>query len=661
MADPTLFEDAAPAAESRTASKFAAALQRLIEARPVGKPLHQGRVLDLAIQLLKMPGGLYVLLEHAPRFDQAGLFQGSDWAKPDRLQPRFARQSLCGAARFVALEVLSELRFLSLAKGESQHPQVTADQAGEFLAEVLALNVDLLFERPTEASRETVSELQEGARAVLRFLASEVKPHRVFASVVDEAEAILRQRPISVGDVKSMLTHLSLARRAGTTLPNGYDARAGTLTAALFEPSPLSQGDPGLAAYEAALSRSTPAQLREEALACARAMHTTGLVSDYHATLLRYGHLADPELTTLIAGLSEVGRQSYLCYRELIDTLIDRAIFPGTAQTVLGLYGLLERGVLFHPPVAPSLWRQIRLPLAEPVRTHLMTIYGIEIPPEAQLLSGVVRVLGQPLGVGQGDNPTCQAARAITLLAQTDPDYLLQLLCWAARDEEIIMVLEGHAISSRGLKPGLAATLDGTLDPVSQVLVPHLDRIYAEMMRRAQGRGEDPHKWINPAYHGWWVGHECRSAIDARSGKAGDLERFVRHFYAAYHPFYNGSHPVLHPQPAGIAATNVHGVHFGWHAISIQRVTLSPSGEMRVYFHDPNNEGRQQWGRDVATSTEGNGEIPGESSLSVRDFASRLYLFHYDPLELGDLSAVPADEVRQAVSMAEQSWAASLK
>ncbi|MFP4004772.1 MAG: hypothetical protein ACLFV8_13425, partial [Alphaproteobacteria bacterium] len=447
----------------------------------------------------------------------------------------------------------------------------------------------------------------------------------------------------------------------GVKLPESHDARARALTGALFEPSPLSAGDLGVAAYEAGLSAATPAQLREEALACARAMHSTGLVSDYHASLLRHGHTADPELTSIILGLSEVGRQSYLCYRELVDTLIDRAIYPGTAQTVLGLYGLLERGVLFHPPVAPALWRQIRLPLAQPVRTLLMTLFGPDPQPEALLLSAVVRVLGQPLGVGQGNNPTCQSARAITLMAQTDPDYLLQLLCWAARDEEIIMMFEGDAISSRGLEPKRSLMLDATLDSLSHVLVPHLDRIYAEMLDRAKGRGEDPHKWVNPAFHGWWVNHECRTAIDMRTGKVKDLERFIRHFYAAYHPFYNGSHPVLHPQPAGIAATNVHGVHFGWHAISIQRLSLSPSGEMRVYFHDPNNEGRQQWGRDVATSTEGNGEIPGESSLSVRDFASRLYLFHYDPLEMGNIAAVPDEEVKAAARMAEQSWAATLQ
>ena len=68
--------------------------------------------------------------------------------------------------------------------------------------------------------------------------------------------------------------------------------------------------------------------------------------------------------------------------------------------------------------------------------------------------------------------------------AYNDPDYLLQMFAWAVRDDEIIMHFEGQEISSNDSISGVATVLPIDLDPVSLILVPHLDRIYAEMGRR---------------------------------------------------------------------------------------------------------------------------------------------------------------------------------
>ena len=40
------------------------------------------------------------------------------------------------------------------------------------------------------------------------------------------------------------------------------------------------------------------------------------------------------------------------------------------------------------------------------------------------------------------------------------------------------------------------------LAPVSLVVAPHLERIYAEMGRRCIGREGDPHRWVKPEFHG---------------------------------------------------------------------------------------------------------------------------------------------------------------
>jgi len=79
---------------------------------------------------------------------------------------------------------------------------------------------------------------------------------------------------------------------------------------------------------------------------------------------------------------------------------------------------------------------------------------------------------------------------------------------------------------------------------------------------------------------------------------------------------------------------------------------------MRVYFFNPNNDSGQNWGQGITCSTHGNGEFRGEASLPVAEFTSRLYAFHYDPLELGDLSAIPDEEVARVMDLGYTSWAA---
>jgi hypothetical protein len=267
-------------------------------------------------------------------------------------------------------------------------------------------------------------------------------------------------------------------------------------------------------------------------------------------------------------------------------------------------------------------------------------------------------MLGLPLGVGQGDNPTCQAARALSMWSYNDPDYLLQTIAWAARDDEIVMHFEGQPISSKDSGGGVATHLPVDLDPVSLLVVPHLDRIYAEMFRRCVGRDGDPHRWVNPEFHGWWSGRGFRINVDVATGNLVELEGFLRHFYAAYHPFYNGNQPLIHPQPAGIAVTDSAARFVGWHAITVLRVGLDPEGAMRVYFYNPNNDSGQDWGDGVVVSTAGHGERFGEASLPFEQFASRLYIFHFDPLEPGERAAVTQTELDRVLGYLQRSWGA---
>jgi hypothetical protein len=258
--------------------------------------------------------------------------------------------------------------------------------------------------------------------------------------------------------------------------------------------------------------------------------------------------------------------------------------------------------------------------------------------------------------VGQGHNPTCQAARGIALWSRYAPGYLLELVLSAARDGLVEMPFEGQALRSDELPP-MPALIHDDLDPVSVVLVPHLDRLYAEMLRRVALRPEDGHKWVNPAFYGRWVSTGFASVFaDRAQTTVSDYEDFVRRFYASHHPAYNDGHPLMYHNPVGMCITNGHGDHLGPHALSIQRVNEDPKGTLRVYFFNPNNEGRQDWGRGVRPSIHNHGELEGESSLPFHQFASRMYAFHYNPYEEGDGYAVPDETVAEVEREARATW-----
>src|SRR5690606_35262440 len=111
------------------------------------------------------------------------------------------------------------------------------------------------------------------------------------------------------------------------------------------------------------------------------------------------------------------------------------------------------------------------------------------------------------------------------------------------------------------------------------------------------------------------------------------------------------------PQPAGVAVTDSAARFVGWHAITLLRVALDQDGVMRVYFFNPNNDSGQNWGDGVVVSTGGNGERFGEASLPFPQFASRLYLFHFDPLEPGHPDQASPEETASIEAMARASWA----
>ena len=636
-----------------------AAIERLAQASRFARDGHRHSVFEMAGRALRTPGGAAALYQRISALETAGLFVG-DWAHPERLQPTMAAAALFDPnPGTVVLEALSELRLAAVARQDISHPRLSAEQANHLLSQIMALNLRLMFGQMNEAERVQLGRLAEGLQKLYEFLVEQVGFGEILDQLIAEIWRILDQRPIRLASVKQMITQVSVyltdPKLQGAAGPAQGAER---LISALYGPTRGCQDDPGVDVYRERLDSLDEHALRQEAMGFSRSMHDTGLVSPYHAVLLRELALHNPDVLVSALGLSATGIDCLNCYRDLVHALIDTAVWPETADAIYGLAGMLERGILYAPAVGPGLWRQIQLPLCDAAVQRLGGTDALAgRPPNVRLLAGIMRMLGQPLGVGQGNNPTCQSARALSMWAANDPDYLLQLVAWAARDNDVVMRFETQHLSSARLLADAQVTPLSDVDTVSAVTVPHLDALYNEMGRLVADRGEDPHRWINPEYHGWWVSNGFAIAVDVASGNLRDYETFVRRFYACYHPFFNGNNPVIHPQPAGIAATDSLARFIGWHAISLLRIAVDPNGVMRAYFFNPNNDSGQDWGQEIQVSTHGCGERFGEGSLPVAEFVSRLYIYHYDPREMADLAAVADAEVEQVIKLAQGSWA----
>ena len=637
-----------------------AALADFARARSASPQASSLGLLERARLLMALPDGFDVLYRRVRALESAGIFGTSDWSKPAILQPALAKHSLreAGAVTTV-VEAISEIRLLAVVRGDYFHPGISSEQARHFLTQVMALNLDLLSGTLTETDRERPKQLGPLVLGLYQYLISHLGYENLLDSLVAEVWRLLDQGPVQVDSICDMIGQIAKCLYDPELKTTGT-ADATRLVRALFAPTPGSREDPGLDVYQLRLAKMDDIELSAEASEFARNMHDTGLASPYHAVFLRFLRTSDEEeLIPTALGLTMTGLDDFYCYNQLVDALIDEAIHPETCQAVYGLTMMLERGSLFTPPVAQALWRQIKLKLSAETEQVLAEAFGDAVPPRVFLLAGVLNLLGQPLGVGQGNNPSCQSAIGLSMWAANEADYLLQVLTWAARDNEVLSRFEGWEVSSRNLEPGLIKETPVDVDPVSLILIPHLDRIYGEMWRRCEDRNDDAHRWINPEFYGWWVSHGFKVVADVHTGEVTDYDDFIRHFYASYHPYYNGNIPVIHHQPAGIAVTDSAARFVGRHAITILRVALSPKNEMRVYFFNPNNDSGQDWGQGITCSTRGNGEIRGEASLPVAEFTSRLYAFHYDTLELGDLTAIPEAEVARVMELGYGSWAAS--
>lgn len=660
---------ATPTRADRLRSRFEEALAQLEGAASFAKGRYQEDLFSLASDLMDSDVGLAVLVELAPRFDAAGVFRGGPWENPATLIPSLVGASLRGDGVYPTVESLSMLRVLAIAEGRAESEQLDVARARDFLNETSARNIQYFLDEKTEESRAR-PKLFRRARRLFERIQAAVEPRLLLELAVEEMRQLAAQRPILTRPVRELVKRaVALQELLGeAAVPAEIAHEIDRFRRSMGAATSISAASEGPLDYRKRILDSSLDVLVEESREFAELLRATGLASPFHAILLRRIAARDPaRLGEALRGSETAEAESRRC-PELAGLLLGHSLVPHTHFVIPGFARVLERNLLSRTEVAGGLRKIADLDIRPEVRELLLAGYpeSAGLTANAVLLAGCLAVLGLPLGIGQGSNPTCQSARGISLWSQHAPGQLLATVASVARDGFYQTTFEGHTIRSDALLVGVATNgIQRDLDPVSQVLVPHLDRVYNHMMALAGGRSEDGHRWVNPVLYGRWVHVGFASALEAVSGAVLHHESFVRRFYATHHPDHNEGHELIYPNPVGIMITDVHARLLGRHAVSIQRIAVDPSDEaaadpVRVYFYNPNNEGRQDWGSGVRPTVAGHGERHGESSLPFGQFTSRLYAFHYDPKEQGDAFAVPSEIIDSVVTAARESWGRSI-
>lgn len=604
--------------------------------------------------------GLDFLYSQIGNIEEAGIFKDTVWQEPQKLVPLLVKGTLISGHPNSSYELMSELRLLAYARGDISSNQISQADAAAFLEEVLVYNLEFVFQEPTEETRASMGEHElKKVGCLFRFLLKHSRLEGIKEKLAEEVSLICAQRPVVTRPAREII---KLIRQKVELVPElESDSTLKKYVDAIYAPSEGAAKYPEYDAYEHFLNKADAEALAKEAAQVGASMRATGLVSGYHTVLLI--NLIQRGLDDLVPAtmqLSATGEAEWHEHMKFLKKLILEVCHPYNNQPIYGMAKMLEKGMFSRQAIRAGLdnMRHIRL---HPHVEKAIIKSNVEQHPDVTalqyLIGALIRILGQPLGVGQGNNPTCQSARGISMWSQHSPAKLINMVITAATQDNLVLRFEGKELEASLLGKGLVEKLDYNLDAVSVVLVPKLDRIYNEMMRLAAGRGDDPHKWVNPAMYGQWVPVGFASSYNYLFNAIQDYNGFVGIFYASFHPRYNGQRRLVYPSPIGIYVTSSKGKLLGFHAISLLRVKKDHEGNIRAYFLNPNNEGRQNWGQGIKPSVSGYGEDRGESSLPFHEFASRVYAFHFNSLEIGDkVDKVSAEDIKKVRDLAQSSW-----
>ncbi|HKK39298.1 MAG TPA: hypothetical protein VJ949_07765 [Cryomorphaceae bacterium] len=644
----------------RIYTNFEEGFAEYLEATPLTKPAKAQKLMSQIDLLSRATKGLEYLYERSLELEEAGLFEDSPWKDPAKQVHTLVKGTLLSGHPSSTIEIMSELRILAYANGRKGSFDYSSEDATKYLEEVVVQNLEFAFDELNEEARTKLTP-QERKKVVthFRFLMDKANLSGIKEKLVEEIQMVCAQRPIVTKTVRNLVQ--TVYQRMDLDESQEVDQRLMYFISAIYSPGPLAEANPRYDDYEKNVVSAELSVLEKEAESTGKYLHETGLTNPYLAILLRFVLKEHPDLVPVLLKLNGKGKAEWKRHREYVTALANE-IF--SVDNYLGIYGLkrmLERNLFSRRAVRAGL-TNIKLIKMDPMveRRIYKSISDPtgEISAKQYLMGGVLAILGQPLGIGQGNNSTCQSARGISMWAQHSPAKLINMITTVATANNMIMRFENQDLESIKLGKGLVNKLDHALDAVSVILVPHLDKIYNEMMRRAEGRGEDAHKWVNPAMYGQWIPIGFASAYNPIFNSIQDFQGFVKLFYACFHPEYNGGREMVYPNSVGIFVTTSKAELLGFHAVSLLRVALDENtNDYRCYFLNPNNEGRQDWGQGIKPTVFGHGEKYGESSLPVAHFAARAYAYHYNALQNEDQpEKVPTTIIDQITKLAKESW-----
>lgn len=649
----------------RAQENFEIGFEEFVSATPLTRADKASKLASQIDMMSQTPEGIKHLYERCIALEEAGIFENSPWISPEKQAPPLVKGTLLAGHPTSSFEILSELRILAYANGKAKSETFSAKDASNFLEEVLVHNLEFAFDELTEQSRSKLSE-RERKKVVnhFSFLIDNADLEGIKEKLAEEIKMVCAQRPIVTTSVRQLieLVHHKLELNDNDEV----DQTLAFYVNAVYFPGKIAARHADMVAYRKVLESLSDEELRTEVREIAGYLHETGLTNPHLATALVYCLEHKPIFIPELLKLSDQGKSEWEKYQKYITKLCITVFGPLNFRGIYGLKRMLERNLFSRRAVRAGLTNLRLIHVNDKVAKRVIksVSHSDESVDAIQyLLGAVLSILGQPIGIGQGNNATCQSARGISMWAQHSPAKLINMVTTVATANNFIMRFENQTLESNKIGKGLIDQLDHKLDAVSVVLVPHLDKIYNEMMRRAAGRGEDGHKWVNPALYGHWIPMGFASAYASLIDAVQDFDGFVRLFYAGFHPEYNGGREMVYPNPIGIFITSSRGDMLGFHAISLLRVAkVKETGEIRAYFLNPNNEGRQDWGQGIKPSVFGNGERHGESSLPMHQFTARVYAFHFNPLEAKPrMELIPNNTISEVRQLAEASWGKSYK
>lgn len=618
----------------------------------------QSKVLSSIDILSRSKEGLNQLYAHVRVICDSGLLEGTSWEDPEKLVPTLVKGTLSSGFPMIIYETMSELRMLKLAMGELEDDNFSQQEAQSFLREALIGSFELIFENGSEELR---MKLTKNERQRIHLLFDFILGHYPLENILDrlslEVRIISGQRPIKTDRLRRLLKLV----RDNVDLSGGGEDRDSLkyYVNALYQPTNQVKQHPSIGEYRNFLDAASSEQLVSEAKEMGIIMDATGLVSAFHVLLVKKLAISRPKALGFALALDSHGKADLERHEDFVISIIQRFVREDHKQVIYGLGKLLNRNLLSRKAVYNALNKLFTIRLHSDVERLLVKSRqsNAEIDPKDMLCGGVIRLLGQPLGVGQGLNPTCQSARGLSMWSRHSPEKLLNMIINAAVANTLSFRYEGEIIDATGVIN--EQVFDFNLDPVSVVLVPHLDSIYQQMMQRAQLKhpGQDPHVSVNPAFYGHWIQTGFTSCYNPLTNMIVGYENFVKLFYASFHPEFNGGFKLIYPIPLGIFITTSQAEFLGFHAVSLLRVAQNQAGEWRAYFFNPNNEGRQNWGQEIVPTVSSNQEKAGESSLPFYQFVSRVYAYHYNALEApSNMEQLEIKDYPAVEKLAKESW-----